>query len=743
MIAGALAFLAAFVVQAPEPAEPVAPIVLWHSYRGGEERALMTIVDRYRVAHPERRIEMLGVPNESLASKLTTAIPYGNGPDVFIFAHERIGGWARTGIIAPLVATAGDVDSVNMPFFPETTSPLVFEGRTWGQPLAFKSLALFYRTDLVKAPPTTTDALLAAKAGLAAGTYLLSYQAGEFYHHAPWFFGAGSTLIGADGKIDWDRPEFVASLAFLRQLVTEGALPSEPTGAITKTLFVDGKAAFIISGPWMLGELPAGLPFAVAPLPTFSPTGLPAKPFLTVEAVFVAGTSRQPDAARALADFIARDEDGAVVRATVGGQAVALKSAWDRTELKANAASWQALSAFRAQLPNTVPMDNRPAMEFVWEPGDVAVKAVLRGNLTPEEAAGAAAGRYRSIVAGAGEKPEAADAMPYLILLGALGLAFLVLLVRAWISRRMGVRTHDVLSPGSRWRLAGWVAPAIVTTFILVVVPFVVGCGLAFFSSHEGEWTFVGGRNFADILGARRFEVFEPLSFYYALLVTVLWTAVNIVLHVTIGFGLALVLSRPLLRLRPLYRVLLVVPWAVPTYITALVWKGMFHSQLGAINGILDALGLEKVSWFSEFGTSFFANVCANAWLGFPFMMVVSLGALSTVPQDLYQAAALDGASAWQRFRHITLPLVRPALVPAVLLGVVWTFNQFNVIYLVSGGEPSNQTEILISEAYRWAFARQSQYGYAAAYAVLIFVLLLGWSRYAARVSRRLEEAPV
>jgi arabinogalactan oligomer/maltooligosaccharide transport system permease protein len=276
-------------------------------------------------------------------------------------------------------------------------------------------------------------------------------------------------------------------------------------------------------------------------------------------------------------------------------------------------------------------------------------------------------------------------------------------------------------------------------TGVLIFVPFVAGVGLAFFHHDAGTWTFVGAANFVDIVSARGFDVLAPLSFWYALLVTVAWTAANVALHLGLGFGLALVLNRPLLALRPVYRVLLILPWAVPSYITALMWKGLFHAQFGAINGLLEAVGLGGVAWFDHAGTAFFANVCANAWLGFPFMMVVSLGALQAVPKDLLEAADVDGATPWQRFRHVTLPLVKPALVPAVLLGVVWTFNQFNIIYLVSGGAPDNATDILISEAYRWAFARREQYGYAAAYALLIFGLLLLWSRQSMRISRRLE----
>jgi arabinogalactan oligomer/maltooligosaccharide transport system permease protein len=181
-----------------------------------------------------------------------------------------------------------------------------------------------------------------------------------------------------------------------------------------------------------------------------------------------------------------------------------------------------------------------------------------------------------------------------------------------------------------------------------------------------------------------------------------------------------------------------VLPWAVPSYVTALAWRGMFHRQLGAINALLSLLDVEPISWFAHFSTAFAANVATNVWLGFPFMMVVTLGALTSIPGDVYEAAAVDGASARDQFFRITLPLLWPALLPSVLLGAVWTFNMFNVVFLVSAGEPDGSTEILVSEAYRWAFTRGHQTGYAAAYAVLIFGVLV----VATRLLNRASAAP-
>ena len=283
-----------------------------------------------------------------------------------------------------------------------------------------------------------------------------------------------------------------------------------------------------------------------------------------------------------------------------------------------------------------------------------------------------------------------------------------------------------------------YISPALIGLGLLVLVPFLYGVGLAFTRADHGSVTFVGLDNFISILSSEGRHITEPLSFYFTLVVTLAWTAANVALHAGIGLGLALILKDHTLRFKGVYRVLFIVPWAVPSYITALVWKGMFNQQYGVVNHLLGFFGVAPVAWFSEFWTSFTANVVTNTWLGFPFMMVVSLGALQSIPPDLYEAASVDGADKWQQFRHITLPLLKPAMVPALILGSVWTFNMFNIIYLVSGGQPGHSTDILITQAYRWAF-EQDRYGYAAAYSVLIFGILLIWSFFTQRWTRSAE----
>ena len=282
-----------------------------------------------------------------------------------------------------------------------------------------------------------------------------------------------------------------------------------------------------------------------------------------------------------------------------------------------------------------------------------------------------------------------------------------------------------------RWAYA-YLAPAMVGMVVLVFVPVAVGIVLGFTERRYNVFEFAGLANYVAILSD--FDVTHADNFYFTFGVTVMWTVLNVLAHVGIGLFLALLLNDQMLKARGLYRVILIIPWAIPNYITALIWRGLFHKQFGAVNAFLGLLGIEPVSWFQSFWPAFTTNVVTNTWLGFPFMMVVSLGALQSIPPDLYEAAWVDGANRWQRFRFVTIPLLMPALVPAVINGVVWTFNMFNIIYLVSGGAPDGKTDILITEAFRWAFERD-KYGYAAAYSTLIFLILLSFTLVTNRIT--------
>jgi arabinogalactan oligomer / maltooligosaccharide transport system permease protein len=325
------------------------------------------------------------------------------------------------------------------------------------------------------------------------------------------------------------------------------------------------------------------------------------------------------------------------------------------------------------------------------------------------------------------------------------GIGLLSLLLLLFVGTTAASRTGASISEHRQAYV--FVLPALLGMLLLVFFPFFYGVALSFTSqtiysvNKPYSEIFVGLQNYGEILGD--FDLRTPAginfeNFYWTFFFTIAWTVTNVTIGVTVGLLLALILNTKDLRFKTLYRVLLVLPWAMPNYITSLIWKGMFHQQFGVINQVLQLFGGEPIAWFERPFTSFCAVIATNGWLSFPFMMVVSLGALQSIPADLYEAARVDGATRWQQFRSITLPSLKPALVPAIILSVVWTFNMFNIIYLVSAGEPAHSTEILTTQAYKLAF-EQYRYGYAAAYSVVIFAILLIYGVFQNRMSRATE----
>lgn len=206
---------------------------------------------------------------------------------------------------------------------------------------------------------------------------------------------------------------------------------------------------------------------------------------------------------------------------------------------------------------------------------------------------------------------------------------------------------------------------------------------------------------------------------------TVVWTAVNVFFHVLGGLALALVMNQKL-RFKGIYRSLIVIPWAIPTVIVGLTWRQEFHADFGFVNQILTTLGMQKVNWLSDPTSAFIAVIFVNVWLGIPFYMVMLLGGLQSIPGDYYEAASMDGANAWNRFKSITMPLLRPIMIPAITLDVIWTFNQLNVVYLVTRGGPSESTNILVSALYNAAFGESATFelGFASAFSIVIFIIL-------------------
>ncbi|HEV2109503.1 MAG TPA: sugar ABC transporter permease [Thermomicrobiales bacterium] len=261
---------------------------------------------------------------------------------------------------------------------------------------------------------------------------------------------------------------------------------------------------------------------------------------------------------------------------------------------------------------------------------------------------------------------------------------------------------------------------------------------------------FVGLDNFARILtndlGISNFNFYRTLAF------NVTWTVTNVFFHVTIGIAIALLLNRKRRIIgRRFFRSVFIFPWAMPPLVVAIVWRNMFNREFGAVNLLLGSLGIPNdirwlestnapISFLGFLPLAFYAVLLVNVWLGWPFMMVVATGALQSIPGDLYEAATIDGANRWRQLWDITVPLLQPAMVPAIMYGSILTFNQFNVIYFITGGGPFGRTQILVTQAFELVNP-QGLYGVAAAYSIIIFFVLLAITLLQNRYLRGLEVA--
>ena len=266
------------------------------------------------------------------------------------------------------------------------------------------------------------------------------------------------------------------------------------------------------------------------------------------------------------------------------------------------------------------------------------------------------------------------------------------------------------------------VAPAVVGLLALVVYPILWEVNLSFTNMslrHFKQYDYIRLLNYIEVFTQ---PVLKTASFFQLLGQSVLWTVVNVFFHVTGGMILALLLNRNM-RGRGIYRALLILPWAMPQVIAVLAWRGEFNFDFGFINIILRNIGLQPVAWLSDPAANFAAMCITNIWLGIPFMMIILLGGLQSIDPEFYEAADMDGASGWQKFWGVTMPMMRPVMTPAVILGTVWTFNNFNVPFFINQNELET-SDILVTGLFRAAF-QYNQYGFAAALAVVIFILLL------------------
>lgn len=386
-------------------AQDVKKVVVWHAYRAEEKAALEKVVAQYNQANASKgvKVETLAVPYDAFADKISAAVPRGKGPDIFIYAQDRLGGWIEAGNTVEPIDFYLD-DATKARFLPTTMEAMTYRGTTYGLPLNYKVITMIYNKKLVPTPPKTTGELVKVSKKLTdaqAGRFGLAYDYANFYYHAPLLNGFGGRVFDAGTKPVINNAENVKSIEYLLGWQrNDKILPKEPSSALITSLFNAGKAAIVFSGPWFLGEIAKGIDYGLAPLPTIDEAGgKPMRPWITVEGVYVSAPSKNKDAAYEFAKYLT-DVEAAKVLGLEGRQSPANKAVYDDAKVKAD----PVLGAFRKQVDVAVPMPNVPEMSMMWSHATNAMNATTKGSTSVKGALDAAQTGLAKDVAGLRKK---------------------------------------------------------------------------------------------------------------------------------------------------------------------------------------------------------------------------------------------------------------------------------------------------------------------------------------------------
>ncbi|WP_157893432.1 extracellular solute-binding protein [Aquidulcibacter paucihalophilus] len=388
-VAGGLAGTGALALSACGPKKPpLRPnLIIWHGFRGAEKASLEKLATIYsgRLKPGQRPVRAVAIPSDAMADKISASVPRGKGPDLFIFGHDRLGGWAEVGdTITPLDFFLDE--ATKAAFLPHMFEAVTYKNAVWALPFNYKSAALLYNKKLVAKPPETVEEMqdLAIKlTDQARGRFGLAYAYDDFFFHAALMNGYGGGVFDATGKLMLDDPRNIAASDLVQYWRRDlGILPDDPTSSLVASLFNTGRAAMIFNGPWFLGEIAPEIEYGAAVLPRITAANnRPMAPYLAVEAIFMSAGTHDPAEAWAFAKFLTSVE-AAKIMAVEGGELPTLRAVYDVPEVAQNPIA----QAYKTQALSAVAMPNLPEMTMVWSPADKAMKRVTKLETTSEAA---------------------------------------------------------------------------------------------------------------------------------------------------------------------------------------------------------------------------------------------------------------------------------------------------------------------------------------------------------------------
>ena len=700
---------------------PKTVINIWHQMLYENRKVLREVCDEYEHNNLDIEINLTYRETEELRSSYQAAAMGGSGPELIYGPSDQVGTFSVMGIIQPLD------DLLPHAYFSQFVKNAIVQsdGQIWmvGDVVG-NHLMLIYNKDLISSPPDNTTELIEIGKQMTVDTdgdgkidqYGLVWNFTEPFFYVPWLGGFGEWLLTDDNNPNLNTEGNRRGFQFIKALRDEHQIiPKECDYEIANAMFKTGRAAMIINGDWSWGDYSGVVDFGIARIPKVSETGKWPSPLVSTKgySININTNGEKLTETLKLMKYLTSANVQLYFTQRLNSQPSAI-AALNNHKVRNNVLLQKSAEIIAVGRP----MPIIPEMRAIWDALREQYQAVLGGTISPKIAARRSQENSVKQIKIMNEVIQ--PGIQATILYGIIMLVSIILFVI--ILRQI---PHFITDYKQNKIAYFFFMPAFLAIMAVIIFPFIynIFISLSNYSLRTfNDWQLIGFYHYL--------KVFGDFQFYSVLGKTVLWTVINISFHVSLGIILAVLINRTL-PAKPIIRTLLIIPWALPQYIAALSWRGMFNQEYGAINLVMTKyFSLPAIQWLSQPFEAFTACILTNVWLGFPFMMVIALGGLQSIPIELYEAARVDGANRWQQFKSITLPMLKPVMIPAIVLGTVWTFNNINVIWLVSnGGEPSNQTHILVSYVYKAAF-NLYRYGYAAALSMVIFIILLSFVLY-------------
>jgi ABC-type sugar transport system permease subunit/ABC-type glycerol-3-phosphate transport system substrate-binding protein len=705
-------------------------VVFWNLFTSGSSHdVVVELVDRFNRSQSAYVVEQVDIPYNHITAKILPAVAGGVAPDLTLFDRFLVASYAARNAFQPLDAYAERDGIRGEDFFTAPWEECLYDQKLYAVPYDTDVRLLYYNRELFRQagldpdrPPKTWSEMREFSRQLTkrrpdgrfeqigavpiwgnTGLYLYCWQ-------------KGGRFLSEDGRqVTLDDPRNVEALTWIQNYVREYGIEELLTlqtgfGADSQNPFVTGRIAMIVLDVGtltMLERYGGDLDWAAAP-PPYADDGVPATWSGGFSLVMPRG-SRQPEGAWQFARFVLRD-DSQRFMATSSNKLPSLLSAGEDPFFQSSAYWRLAIDQMRFSHYRPV---SAVGSALSTEMG-VAVDQVIHGKLSPAEALGIATQETQLVLDRFLEKNRGAPVNWQVIYAVMGGLLALVLVARGTLSwRRMRSMTIH-----RRQAMAGYLfaLPALVGLLIFTIGPILTTLVYSF-TRYEiiTPATWEGVDNYRRLFTTDRY-------FLIALWNTLYFTLLSVPVSISMSLGLALLLNRPM-RGRALYRALFYLPTVVPLVAGSLLWAWLFNGEYGLINIVLGYVGLPQLPWLTSEHLSKPALVIMGLWNA-GGGMIIFLAALQGVPKALQEAARLDGAGRWASFRHVTLPMISPAMFFMTVMGLIASLQVFAQAYLMTSGGPVNSTLFYVLHLYREAFEKLNM-GSASAMAWVLFIVIL------------------